>query len=61
MDKFLKPEVFFHRLRPFLAGFTSGPYADWGGIVFQGIHPDPKPFSGGSAAQGMHFSFYFLS
>lgn len=39
------PYVFYHRLRPFIAGWPAP------GVIYEGVSERPQQFSGGSAAQ----------
>lgn len=39
------PYIFFHRIRPFLAGWEAP------GLVYEGVSETPQQFAGGSAAQ----------
>jgi indoleamine 2,3-dioxygenase len=39
------PYIFYHRVRPFLGGWTEP------GLVYEGVSDTPKNFTGGSAAQ----------
>jgi indoleamine 2,3-dioxygenase len=40
-----KPEVFYHVIRPYLAGWHDK------GLIFEGVSEEPTKFKGGSAAQ----------
>ena len=44
------PEVFWLRVRPFLAGWRGNPALP-DGLVYEGVWPEPRRFYGGSAAQ----------
>lgn len=39
------PYIFYHRVRPFLAGWPEP------GLIYEGVSPEPQLLSGGSAAQ----------
>jgi indoleamine 2,3-dioxygenase len=45
VERWCDPHVFYHRVRPYLAGW------DEPGIVYEGVDDQPRVFSGGSAAQ----------
>uniref|UniRef100_A0A914UNV1 Indoleamine 2,3-dioxygenase n=1 Tax=Plectus sambesii TaxID=2011161 RepID=A0A914UNV1_9BILA len=48
----LRPDVFYHGFRRFMAGFSRGIYEQQGGIIFEGVDGiGPQKFDGGSAAQ----------
>lgn len=45
MREWCDPHIFYHRLRPFLAGWPEP------GVVYEGVSPDPLVLAGGSAGQ----------
>ncbi|MEE2765303.1 MAG: hypothetical protein VX600_02285 [Candidatus Neomarinimicrobiota bacterium] len=45
MYEYCSPDIFYHKIRPFLTGWSDG------GIIYEGVSNDPKMFIGGSAAQ----------
>jgi indoleamine 2,3-dioxygenase len=45
MREWCDPHIFYHRLRPFLAGWPAP------GVVYDGVSPDPVMLAGGSAGQ----------
>lgn len=45
MRSWCDPYVFYHRVRPFLAGWPAP------GVVYQGVSPVPRKYVGGSAGQ----------
>jgi indoleamine 2,3-dioxygenase len=45
MREWCDPHVFYHRVRPFLAGWPSP------GVIYEGVSEDPKRYVGGSAGQ----------
>lgn len=45
MREWCDPHIFYHRLRPFLAGWPDP------GVVYEGVSPDPVMLAGGSAGQ----------
>lgn len=45
MYEYCRSDVFYHRIRPFLNGWSNE------GIIYEGISDEPKVFIGGSAAQ----------
>jgi indoleamine 2,3-dioxygenase len=45
MERWCDPHAFFHRLRPYIAGWPEP------GVVYEGVSPEPRTYAGGSAAQ----------
>lgn len=50
MREHCDPHVFFTKVRPFLAGW-KGSTAMPNGLIYEGVDPKPKFYSGGSAAE----------
>lgn len=46
MPKHVDPLTFFRKIRPFLSGTKSGKYAEWRGIVFEGVSNTPLLLTG---------------
>lgn len=50
MHVYVEPAVFYGVIRIYLSGWKDNPSMP-NGIIYEGVHPEPMEFSGGSAAQ----------
>lgn len=50
MHAYVEPSVFYGVIRIYLSGWKDNPCMP-NGLVYEGVHPEPMEFSGGSAAQ----------
>lgn len=50
MHVYVEPSVFYGVIRIYLSGWKDNPSMP-NGLIYEGVHPEPMEFSGGSAAQ----------
>lgn len=50
MHVYVEPSVFYGVIRIYLSGWKDNPSMP-NGVIYEGVHPEPMEFSGGSAAQ----------